>query len=269
MQKEHDVLQIDLDRTFQNFAEVEQFIRDLWEQIKQVDSTANFDELFAGNSWQQLVLASGGVPRDFMNILARAIEIGRSKHKQKLDVFLVNEAANLYLRETKHEDLISDRAKDSGEIEQMLLDIRDFCVNDRKRNLFLVGKDELEQRQHQFEMLRQLLDYRFVHLVNSNTSAAGIGGRFEAYMLDVGLYAHPQRRGENQVKQVDFLSRDDQHRADAIRTQPRYTLKDSYAPNGGSPFDPPRVPTEAVDAEVCNPVETSSKEKEAQLFLGF
>jgi hypothetical protein len=37
MQKEHDVLPIDLDRTFQNFPEVEKFIRDLWEQIKQID----------------------------------------------------------------------------------------------------------------------------------------------------------------------------------------------------------------------------------------
>jgi hypothetical protein len=238
MQKEHDVLPIDLDRTFQNFTEVEQFIRDLWRQIQQ-NLSAEFDDLFAGHSWQQLILASGGVPRDFMNILARALEIGRSRHKDRLDVFLVNEAANLYLRETKHEDLISDRAEETGEIEQMLLDIRDFCVNQRKRNLFLVSKDELEQKQHEREMLRQLLDYRLVHLVHGNTSAAGVAGRYEAYMLDVGLYAHPQRRGKNQVTQVDFLSRDDQHRADAIRTQPIYDVKENYTAGAASPFDAP------------------------------
>jgi hypothetical protein len=119
-----------------------------------------------------LLLASGGVPRDFMNILARALDLGRSRHKEKLDQFLVNEAANLYLRETKHDDLVSDRDKDSGEIEQMLLDIRDFCVTDRKRNLFLVSKDELEKKQKQREMLRQLMDYRLIHLVHENTSSA-------------------------------------------------------------------------------------------------
>lgn len=264
MQKEHDVLPIDLDRTFQNFQEVEQFIRHLWNQIRNID-----DWLFGGDSWQQLILASGGVPRDFMNLLSRAIELGRAKGKDRLDVFLVNEAANLYLRETKHEDLISEKAEETGEIEQMLLDIRNFCTNERKRNLFLISKDDLESKPHQMEMLRQLLDYRFVHLVHSNTSVAGKAGRFEAYMLDVGLYAHPQRRGDNRVKQVDFLARDDQHRADAIRTQPIYTLKETYLPNGDSPFAPP---TELEEAEITIKETTQQQaniDEPVQMFLQF
>jgi hypothetical protein len=249
MQKEHDVLPIDLDRTFQNFQEVDQFITSLWGQIgQQVGANVDFNSLFAGDSWRQLILASGGVPRDFMNILARALDMGRARGKDKLDQFIVNEAANLYLRETKHDDLISDRADETAALEQMLVDIRNFCVNDRKRNLFLVDKDELEKSPKSQEMLRQLLDYRFVHLVHSNTSAAGKTGRYEAYMLDVGLYAHPQRRGENRVKQVDFLARDDEHRADAIRTQPIYPLRDSYAQSGESPFD---APVEIPDTDLA------------------
>jgi len=269
MQKEHDVLPIDLDRTFQNFAEVEKFISDLWHQIGRLDEPAGYGELFGGESWKQLILASGGVPRDFMNILARALEIGRSRHKEKLDVFLINEAANLYLRETKHDDLISDRAQETDELEQMLLDIRDFCVNDRKRNLFLADKDELEAKQHQLEMLCQLVDYRFIHLVHSNTSATGKKGRYVAYMLDVGVYAHPQRRGHNRVKQVDFLSRDDQHRADAIRTQPVYALKDNYLPNGDSPFDVPEEPAESGDADTRDSSATPEVDERGQMLLPF
>ncbi len=269
MQKEHDVLPIDLDRTFRNFAEVEQFIRDLWHQIQHIDPTSKFDDLFAGNSWQQLILSSGGVPRDFMNILSRALEIGRSRHKEKLDVFLVNEAANLYLRETKHDDLISDHVDETAQLEQMLLDIKGFCVNQRKRNLFLVSKDELEQKLHQREMLRQLLDYRLVHLVHENTSAAGEAGRYEAYMLDVGLYAHPQRRGKNQVKQVDFLARDDQHRNDAIRTQPIYALKDTYAPNGGSPFDAPPEPADVPEFGVADSPVAPEIQNDGQMLLPY
>ncbi len=269
MQKEHDVLPIDLDRTFQNFAEVEKFVSDLWRQIKQVDEQGSFDELFGGESWKQLVLASGGVPRDFMNILARALDIGRSRQKKKLDVFLINEAANLYLRETKHDDLISDSAQESGELEQMLLDIRNFCVDNRKRNLFLADKDELEAKQHQLEMLCQLLDYRFIHLVHSNTSAAGKKGRYVAYMLDVGLYAHPQRRDPNRVKQVDFLSRDDRHRADAIRTQPVYALKDDYVPNGGSPFDELEELRESGEAETSDSAAISEVDESGQRLLPF
>jgi Cdc6-like AAA superfamily ATPase len=248
MQKEHDVLSIDLDRTFQNFQEVEGFIKRFWQQIKDaVEDGKELDSIFSGESWKQLVLATGGVPRDFMNILARSIELGQSRNKERLDVFLINEASNLYLRETKHPDLISDKVAETNELEGMLADIRDFCVKDRKRNLFLINKDDLDKHSHQRELLRQLLDFRFVHLVHSNTSAASQAGRFEAYMLDVGLYAHPQRRGDNRVKQVDFLAREDQHRQDAIRTQPVYRLKDNYGPSGANVFAEPVADEEPVE----------------------
>jgi hypothetical protein len=267
MQKEHDVLSIDLDRTFQNFQEVEGFIKRFWQQIKNdIEDGTDLDSIFSGDSWQQLVLATGGVPRDFMNILARSIELGQSRRKDKLDVFLINEAANLYLRETKHPDLISDKVAETNELEGMLADIRDFCVKERKRNLFLIDKDDLDKHSHQRELLRQLLDFRFIHLVHGNTSAASHAGRFEAYMLDVGLYAHPQRRGENRVKQVDFLAREDQHRQDAIRTQPIYRLKDNYGQTRVNVFAEPVAEEEASELQLAS---LSDRDEHGNYYLGF
>jgi hypothetical protein len=268
MQKEHDVLSIDLDRTFQNFQEVEGFIKRFWQQIKgAVENGTELDSIFSGDSWQQLVLATGGVPRDFMNILARSLELGQSRHKEKLDVFLINEASNLYLRETKHPDLISDKVAETNELEGMLADIRDFCVKDRKRNLFLINKDDLDKHSHQRELLRQLLDFRFVHLVHSNTSAASHAGRFEAYMLDVGLYAHPQRRGENRVNQVDFIAREDQHRQDAIRTQPIYRLKENYGQSAANVFAEPAADDDQSD--VTSAVARSDRDEHGNYLLKF
>jgi hypothetical protein len=272
MQKEHDVLSIDLDRTFQNFQEVEEFIKRFWQQIKkEVSGSDDMDAIFGGDSWRQLILATGGVPRDFMNILARSIELGQSKKKEKLEVLLVNEAANLYLRETKHPDLVSDKITETNELEGMLADMRDFCVKEKKRNLFLINKDDLDRHSHQRELLRQLLDFRFIHLVHSNTSAAGHAGRFEAYMLDVGLYAYPQRRGENHVKQVDFLAREDQHRQDAIRTQPIYRLKEDYGQEVADVFAEPVVDEQGLaDAEVVGVAEAGSDRDElGNLYLKF
>jgi Cdc6-like AAA superfamily ATPase len=258
MQKEHDVLAIDLDRTFQNFQEVEEFIKRFWEEIKKlVEGGEDLDTIFAGESWRQLVLATGGVPRDFMNILARSIELGQSHKKDRLDVFTINEAANLYLRETKYVDLLSDKIVETNELEGMLADIRDFCVTERKRNLFLIDKDDLDKHAHQRELLRQLLDFRFIHLVHSNTSAASHAGRFEAYMLDVGLYAHPQRRGENRVSQVDFLTREDQHRQDAIRTQPIYRLKEAYGQTTVNVF---AEPTPELQTQMASEPDSVAKE---------
>lgn len=266
MQKEHDVLAIDLDRTFQNYSEVETFIRQLWLQILKSNELTELEGLFGGDSWKQIVLASGGTPRDFMNILAKTLEIGRSRSREKIDVNLVNEAANLYLRETKHEDLISDGSRATGELENLLMDIRTFCVDDKKRNLFLIDKDFLESRPDQSELLRQLVDFRFIHLVHSNTSAAGRHGRFEAYMLDVGLYSYPQRRGKNKVKQVDFLQRDEKHRADAVRAQSIYVIKESYVDRIGDPFEFDETTT-GSDSEVAEPEELI--DESGQRLLGF
>jgi Cdc6-like AAA superfamily ATPase len=265
MQKEHDVLAIDLDRTFQNYSEVEQFIRTLWLQLLKTNEIESLESLFGGDSWKQIVLASGGTPRDFMNILAKALEIGRSRGKAKIDVLLVNEASNLYLRETKHEDLVSDGKHESGELENMLMDIRRFCVDEKKRNLFLIDKDAIEKNQSQFELLRQLLDYRFIHLVHGNTSVVGRKGRFEAYLLDVGLYSYPQRRGKNKVRQVDFLQRDEQHRADAVRTQPIYTLRDSYIQRIGDPF----APLEEIPESESETNSREEKDDFGQMLLDF
>jgi hypothetical protein len=271
MQKEHDVLSIDLDRTFQNYSEVEKFIKELWKQILKKGELASLDSLFGGNSWNQLVLASGGTPRDFMNILAKALDIGRSRGKDKLDVLLVNEAANLYLRDTKQEDLTSDGKRESGELENMLMDIREFCVTEKKRNLFLIDKDDLENNAAQHELLRQLIDYRFVHLVHGNTSASSQRGRFEAYMLDVGLYSHPQRRGNNKVQQVDFLHRDEQRRADAVRTQAVYRIKESYRNRIGDPFSPPEHIDDNLEETGVDDDKSTDKDEGSgeQLLLGF
>lgn len=266
MQKEHDVLSIDLDRTFQNFTEVEQFISRLWSQILETNNIDVDLDLFGGHSWKQLVLASGGTPRDFMNILAKALELSIGKEKDKLSVFLVNEAANMYLRDTKQEDLNSDGKDKSEELEGMLADIRDFCIRKKKRNLFLVDKDQLESMLHAQELLRQLLDYRFIHLVHNNTSAVGRPGRYEAYMLDVGVYSHPPRRGENKVEQVDFLARDDKHRSDTIRTQPVYPIKESYASISEDPFSP-LADDNPTDGDTA--ADTSANISDNQTFLNF
>ena len=85
-------------------------------------------------------------------------------------------------------------------------------------------------------------------------------------MLDVGLYAHPQRRGKNQVMQVDFLDRDDSHRTYAIRTQPIYDIKETYTANSlASPFDAPQVASEDNEGEKVPPL-PSSGNAEPNLF---
>ena len=86
----------------------------------------------------------------------------------------------------------------------------------------------------------QVLDY-----LQSLTKNVDVFIKFGTIAHRSSLY----RRGDNHVRQVDFLSRDDKHRADAIRTPPIYTLKDTYVANGASPFDVPDEPVETANGD--------------------
>ena len=232
LQLGHDVHDVNLDRSFKNFDAVDRFLNDFWISLcKTVGIEQEFFSIFGGGSWRQLTLASGGVPRDFMNTFVKAVYIGRSKDKDKLSVALVNEGANLYCRETKYEDLRNDSLDETSVLEALLKDLVNFCVEVKKRNLFLVSTKDLEDHDDLDEAMKQLCDFRFLHEVHENTSSASWPReRFRAYLLDVGVYAYPARRGENKVVEVPIWESDVQRRSDVLRTSPIYALKDNYEP---------------------------------------
>jgi len=232
LQLGHDVHDVNLDRSLKNFNAVDKFLIDFWVSLcKTVEIKQDFLSIFGGDSWRQLELASGGVPRDFMNTFVKAVEAGRSKGKDKLSVALINEGANLYCRETKYEDLRKDSSDETSVLEALLKDLVDFCVEVKKRNLFLISTKDLENHSALDEAMKQLCDFRFLHEVHENMSSASRPGeRFRAYLLDVGVYAYPARRGVNKVVEIPFWESDDKRRSDALRISPIYALKDNYAP---------------------------------------
>ena len=86
--------------------------------------------------------------------------------------------------------------------------------------------DECRDEQHPQERqaIRELVDLRLIHLIDSNTSSAPSDGRrYEAYILDVGLYENSRPRNFNQVEPG---SEDSRSRKDQLRASPRLILAD-------------------------------------------
>ncbi len=227
----HDVQDINLDRSFKSFHSVDTFLKEFRRHLcKRAGIDGDIDTLFRGEAWHQLVLASGGVPRDFINVLVKAIEVGRRRPDcTKLEQRLIHEASYLYYKETKQEDLKKDSDLEASELERLLRDLRDFCVELRRKNVFLVPVKELESAPDVEENLRQLCDFRFLHEIHENVSRAGTTDRFRAFLLDVGLYAYPQKRGANRVQEVAFWKKGERSRLDELRQAPIYHLKDDYS----------------------------------------
>lgn len=269
LQLGHDAADINLDKTFKSFQSVQQFMGTFWKSIcSSVGIQHEELSIFAGDSWNQLVLASGGVPRDLMNIFTKSVDVCRYKFKRttRLEKRIINEAASLYLRDSKRQDLYSDSLGDTTFLERLLKDISDFCTNNRKKNVFLIDTRILDSNPRLTEALRQLCDFRFVHEVHENTSQKSTPGRFKAYLLDVGLYAHPERRKDNRVTEIAFWEKGARDTADELRSAPVYVPNDNYGRVKGDVFADPEESSED-DIQTSHPeskIPGPSKPKDPQ-----
>lgn len=172
--------------------------------------------ILADGAKDRLVLASGGVARDFLSLFRRALEEARERvlsgelaRGDKVGAEDVNRASGSYY-ENKTEELNRDAASDRDAIMAHVSRIRGFCLETSQANCLLVEKDfdaDLE------EAMGELVDLKFVHHVRSRVTVRSREGRlFDAFMLDLSFYTGERaRRG---FDMIEFWRADN---ADALR----------------------------------------------------
>ncbi len=219
----HDIYPIDMDYTLDKFEDLQQFMRQLFDNACQTaDVSIDIEDLFQGDGFQQLCLASGGVPRDFLTLLADLAHKVASGEIEKIGKRQVNEAS-INNRQNKMVNLKLDSAEDNETLEHHLNYIKDYIYGQKRTNVFLVAKQDLEEFPQERQAIKELLDLRFLHLIDSNTSKAPSDGRrYEAYMLDTGLYDNAQPRNFNQLEPG---STDERSRKDKLRASPQLDLQ--------------------------------------------
>ncbi len=218
-----DVYAIDMDYTLDKFNDLKDFMRQLLNvAIKDSKATLNVDDLFAGEGFNQLCLASGGVPRDFLSLFVRVARKALRSPEDRIGKVDVNEEAIAGLG-NKLDSLKTDSADERETLEAYLACIREFVYKQKRTNVFLVRKADMETNAQERQALRELVDLRLIHLVDSNTSAAPSDGRrYEAYLLDVGLYENSRPRN---FTQIEPGTQDSRSRRDEIRAAPRLDLR--------------------------------------------
>jgi hypothetical protein len=133
------------------------------------------------------------------------------------------------------------------------VDLVEFCLNEKKTTAFLVSKEDEGEYPAVHELLKQLMDFKLVHLVEPSTSAAsGRPGRYEAYTLDFSLFMEPRRR---YIEIVRFWETDNQRRRVRLREAPIYDLGRGEAATRGEAREAEEalkvaetVPAEPADA---------------------
>ncbi len=216
----HDILEVDMDYTLDNFNELRDFMSALLSMaIKGSGANVSLEDMFAGDGFSQLCLASGGVPRDFLSLF---VALGTNKPNVRIGKNDVTDIA-IQNRDNKMDFLKKDSGDDDVLLENCLAKIKRYVFNIKKTNAFLLSREDLDNDSSIRQLIRELVDLRLIHLLDDNTSKAPSDGkRYEAYILDVGLYDNSRPQS---FKQIDPSKRDEKSRKDDIRSSPVISLK--------------------------------------------
>lgn len=189
-----DADSIDLNLTLEKYSLTKDFLSKVLRSFAQ-DCEIEVSDVLIEGAIDRLVLASGGVARDFLVIFRKAVTVARERGDDsrgpKIGSEDVNRAAGEH-EESKREELKRDVVEDQVEIEKQFAKIVDFCIEDAQANLFLIDKAASGK---EVELIQQLVDLRLIHLASSRITVSKQPGKiYEAYMLDVSQYAGSRAR---------------------------------------------------------------------------
>jgi hypothetical protein len=206
-----DADEIDLDLTLEKYDQAKGFLTRILKGFFDA-AKLKVDDILTDGALDRLVLASGGVARDFLGIFRRSLGIARNRASgargPKIGVEDVNTAAGEY-DQYKREELSRDTFKeDEQPIENEFARIREFCLNSANANCFLIDKDAQNNLSDRVE---ELTDLRLVHKVRSRVTISSRPGKlYEAYMLDVSQYTASRKKRELEI--IEFWRADSTER---------------------------------------------------------
>jgi hypothetical protein len=218
MELNADVYDIDLDYSLDKWNELKRFKRDLLNAaITSSGAVIDVEEIFNDQAFEQLCIASGGVPRDFLVLFIKCCST-LNEDSTRINVPNVREVA-IENYSNKKSSLEKDSIEESNILESVMFFIRDKVFIDKRTNVFLMENGSLDKDESVKGIIKELIDLRFIHVIDNNTSAAPSDGkRHSAYLLDVSLYTNGRPRNFKEIEP------DVKKRRDDIRSAPRISV---------------------------------------------
>lgn len=201
-----DAGEINLDVTLEKYSLAKTFLVQILANLVDEAGIGKVSDLLTEGAIERLVLASGGVARDFLTILNRSIFIARERgtsfRGDRIGAEDVNQAAGEH-EGTKREELIRDTLEEESELQSEFRAIRDFCLDQQNVNCFLVLKDSPRRG---YTNVQELVDLRLLHLVDSRVTVFNRQGKlYEAYLLDLSQYTGERKKRNLEI--IEFWKR--------------------------------------------------------------
>ncbi|MGB6028834.1 MAG: AAA family ATPase [Rhodanobacter sp.] len=206
LQTGHDATIINLDVTLEHPERASKFLLDVLRGYVEECNALPLSRVISSAALERLVLASGGVPRDFLTLCASSIQTARQRSKASaVGVQDVNNAAGI-AGQTKLQELEDDAAAVAGRsavLISALNSLRTFLLTDKQITFFRVDFRDKEVHGQEYRVLQALADLRMLHLINASLSdPQQAGQRSEVYLLDLSQYSGS--RLKQRLRVLDF-----------------------------------------------------------------
>lgn len=198
LQPDQDAGEVSLDITLARFTAAQGFLEQILVGICE-PLGLSLDELLSEGGRRRLVLGSGGVARDYLNLTQKALRIANERDANptrphnRIGAEDVNEAA-ADMSAQKQDDLRRDASTDADKLRSRLTDIVKFCLDVNKTNVFLVEGPLLQEEEWGTE-IQALADLRLIHQIGNMSVQTGTyrGRRFVGLRLTSATIRAPAR----------------------------------------------------------------------------
>jgi len=199
LQEPHDIRGLSLDQELRDFDNSRRFLERILLALAQ-EVEVDIERLLSDGAKKRLVLASGGVPRDYVGLLGEAIANAKSRGptersgSNRVIAEDVNKAAGRRV-DMKFKDLEEDAGEAARSLRDLVLRITNHCRNTAS-SCFLVDFQE----DHLLDEIKRLQNMRFVHEIETNeTLPDPQSSRYDVFLLDVSLLV------AQRAAQIDFM----------------------------------------------------------------
>lgn len=214
-----DAKDIDLDMSLEKFGSLKTFLRSILSNLITETPPLSINGLLNPTAIDRLIIASGGVTRDFIGIFAKAILQAQNRDKShhrgpKIGAEDVNLATGDYAP-LKQEEFKLDTDSEREVLENAFKTLTTFCTEKSKCNVFLISQKLNGPTRDAIDLL---IDLRLIHPVKSRvTLKKGAAGElYEAYMLDLSQYTAARKVHEFQIIDLSAGDKDEAIRKSSL-----------------------------------------------------
>jgi hypothetical protein len=208
-----DAQRISLDLTLENPKAAESHLESILGNFVKAVGLSSLFAALPQASFRRLVWANAGVPRDFLQMFARSLELARKSARSTVALTDVNVAIGEF-GQPKIDQMQGDARNEKGALEGVIEFLVKYCLDKNQTNAFLVRSDKSDERR----LVQVLSDLRLVHLIHQSITPNRAGERYEAFIIDYALFTGFRRRRE--IKEM-LPEQGDQFMASVLRKLPK------------------------------------------------